>query len=219
MTVDRFIASWLSFSIAARNLLSNEKSFQAWFAASLIQEFGFSRVYRELHIEKEQLRKPCKSFRQAFDTLNMHEGNEFIPDICIAREENVDTRHSATRDKGLRDIKNMLSKMSMITEFKVSASSKKATSFRSVRKDLLKLGLLGYAADCCFTPAMCIMEQSSRSNDSYLSRLEQELSTWPETWPRPHILLTRKQTTGWEVLHASGGIKLVGFRRIAEINQ
>jgi len=50
------------FEITVENLIhssfdlqANESDYQAWYAASVIAEFGMSRVYREVHLMRTQL--------------------------------------------------------------------------------------------------------------------------------------------------------------------
>jgi hypothetical protein len=138
------------FEIAAANFVNscismkaNECAFQAWFAASMIQEFGLARVYREVHLWKDDLfgltdRQPITS---AFD-----QGNELFPDVSISWQPDVDARHSSTRSEGCRHAGDMLAQLAIVSEFKVTGSTSKATPRSFIRQDLAKLGVYESAA-------------------------------------------------------------------------
>lgn len=51
----RFEIAVENFFRSAFELQANEAAYQAWYAASVIAEFGLSRVYREVHLSRKQL--------------------------------------------------------------------------------------------------------------------------------------------------------------------
>ena len=59
---------------------ANEKAFQAWYASSIIQEFGISHVYREIHLWKKELFFLAPPNRL---TAKLEKGNELFPDRYI----------------------------------------------------------------------------------------------------------------------------------------
>lgn len=65
---------------SAYDLSANEKAFQAWYAASVIQEFGLSRVYREIHLMKSELVELVPThILKGFER-----GNELFPDLSVS---------------------------------------------------------------------------------------------------------------------------------------
>lgn len=136
---ERFEIAVSNFGRSCLSMRSNEKAFQAWFAACVIQEFGLSRVYREVHLDKKQL----------FIGLDPHpywdglrKGNELFPDLSVSWDPDVDTRHSSNRKD---DAAQMLRRMAIVSEFKVTGSTSDATPRAHVLRDLQKLTLFATA--------------------------------------------------------------------------
>lgn len=137
---DRFEIAVGNFVRSCFDLLANEKAFQAWFAASVIQEFGLSRVFREVHLDKRQLAQLVPpGLMEGFAR-----GNELFPDLSISWEEAIDARHTQARSDEL-DAGGMLSQFGIISEFKVTSSTARPTPPRAIRTDIRKLGLLAAA--------------------------------------------------------------------------
>ena len=200
----RFEIAVTNFASSAFALQANEKAFQAWYAASVIQEFGLSRVYREVHLNKQQL----SSVLDPADWPDfLLKGNELFPDLSVSWDPAIDARHTASRPDDL-DAGAMLREFSIVSEFKVTASTKWSTSPGPVRKDLRKLGLLGAAADSVEDRAanarrpslyMVILDNHMRDGEPLsryrpermrvvLAKVRQE---WPEGVRKPTTLVAR----------------------------
>lgn len=79
----RFEIAVSNFGRSCIGMRANEKAFQAWYAACVIQEFGLSRVYREVHLNKPELFELAQ--RHSF-TSALEEGNELFPDLSVSWE-------------------------------------------------------------------------------------------------------------------------------------
>jgi hypothetical protein len=161
------------FEIAAQNfgrscisMKANEKAFQAWYAACVIQEFGLSRVYREVHLSKRFLKELIGD--EAVATGIIEEGNELFPDLSVSWEPDVDARHSRTRTADLKHAGAMLQQFGILSELKVTGSTSIATSKAMLRKDLRKLAefLTAYKA------AKPLMDIPKRGLAAYLVVLD-----------------------------------------------
>lgn len=143
----RFVVAVGNFGRSCISLQSNERSFQAWYAASVIQEFGLSQVYREVHLKKESLFREIKDrpFHPFFSDLR--KGHELFPDLSISWEPDLDTRHSDSRDPQLAPAGAMLSKLAIVTELKVTGSTGVATAQKDLLTDLRKLALFAAARE------------------------------------------------------------------------
>lgn len=137
------------FEIAAGNfgrsciaMRANEKAFQAWYAACVIQEFGLSRVYREVHLWKEELFALAGTSPL---TEALKEGNELFPDLSISWQPDIDARHSSTREELHKKAGEMLKQFGILSELKVTGSTGKATGPRAIRQDLAKLAVFAAA--------------------------------------------------------------------------
>lgn len=128
----RFEVAVANFGLSTMYLKANEKAFQAWYAASVVQEFGMARVYREVHLAKEH-------FRDILPEASGLDGNEFLLDLSVSYLPNLDARHSATRDE-LKNAGRMLTEgLSIITEFKATGSTKRPTTRDALKTDIQKL--------------------------------------------------------------------------------
>jgi hypothetical protein len=135
---NRFEIAVSNFGRSCIDLQSNEKAFQAWFASCVIQEFGISYVYREIHLGKAEL------FRLAPDNdikKRVKAGNELFPDLSISWTPNIDTRHSSTRKNNLRKAGAFLKEFCILSELKVTGSTSKPTPPRDIKNDIAKLFL------------------------------------------------------------------------------
>lgn len=129
---------------------SNEKAFQAWFAVSVIHEFGLSRVVREVHLEKPQLFALIRQsplFEASSIIARFESGNELFPDLSVMWEPDVDTRHTLTRNKEYADARLMLPQIAIVTELKVTGSTSVATPKAQIVNDLEKLAVFRSAHD------------------------------------------------------------------------
>jgi hypothetical protein len=90
----RFEIALSNFGRSCIDLQANEKAFQAWYAACIIQEFGLSHVYREIHLWKSEL---FASSRPNEMTIALKKGNELFPDVSVSWLPDIDVRHSSTR--------------------------------------------------------------------------------------------------------------------------
>lgn len=211
---NRFITAWVNFCTSVVALKSNEKSFQAWFASSLIQEFGLARVYREVNLDKASI-KDCFSdpslrelFPKLYSKLDM-DGNELFPDICISKSPNLDTRHPAARPKNTQEFKQIISEICISTELKVAASTYKATAtqYNKIYYDVLKLGLIMNAAreneglPLCFACVLDNLEKAQPEEfvqQKYIQRLQEDVSKWPVGWTKPTLMVTAPIQTNAE---------------------
>lgn len=144
---NRFEIAVSNFGRSCIDLQSNEKAFQAWFASCVIQEFGISYVYREIHLGKAEL------LRLTPDNIlknRIKEGNELFPDLSISWSPNIDTRHSSTRKNNLRKAGAFLKKFCILSELKVTGSTSKPTPPRDIKNDIAKLFL--FSAGHLYSP-------------------------------------------------------------------
>jgi hypothetical protein len=133
---NRFEIAVSNFGRSCIDMQANEKAFQAWYAACIVQEFGLSHVYREIHLWKSEL------FRLAPPnelTKNLQKGNELFPDVSVSWFPDIDARHSSTREKKLREAGAFLGEFSLISELKVTGSTSNPTRPGDVLKDIAKL--------------------------------------------------------------------------------
>ena len=136
----RFEIAVENFFPSTFDLHANEAAYQAWYAASVIAEFGVSRVYREVHLSRRRLAELASpEIRVGFE-----KGTQLFPDLSVSWEEAIDVRHSSTRDDSL-DAAGMLDQFGIITEFKATASTGKPTQPAAIRRDIRKLGLFAEA--------------------------------------------------------------------------
>ena len=138
----RFEIAVANFGQSCIAMRANEKAFQAWFAASVIQEFGLSRVYREIHLAKKELLELTSDLEVP---QRLREGNELFPDISVSWLPDIDARHSNTRDHNIRFIGDFLLKFAILTELKVTGSGGSSTPSQDIKTDLWKLGLFSLA--------------------------------------------------------------------------
>lgn len=191
---------------------SNEKAFQGWFAACVIQEFGLSKVYREVHLDKKELFTGISD--QPF-VEDLRTGNELFPDLSISWEPDVDTRHTSNRDCNAAE---MLSQMAIVTEFKVTGSTSAATPHVQVLRDLQKLALFSMVAagHTEATPRglatyMVVLDNFNvrkphllYSKERFATFLSDLTEQWPTRIDRPTVLLLSPSEDGC-VMHRFGG--------------
>lgn len=197
---DRFEVAVGNFARSSFDLQANEKAFQAWYAASVIHEFGMSRVYREVHLNKRELKELVDP-----DTWSgvLDGGNEVLPDLCVSWEPAIDARHTAARPASL-DAGGMLRQLAIVSEFKVTGSTKSHTPPRHIRQDLMKLGLLtdahlsaGSASARKLSCYLVILDNHGAPESPkghYGQRrmnplLSKTWESWPERVPRPTVLV------------------------------
>lgn len=199
----RFEIAVGNFGRSCIGMKANEKSFQAWYASSLIQEFGLSRVYRELHLSTEQL------FRRAGDHpfyASLRDGSELFPDIGVSWEPDIDARHSRTRD-GKIGARTLLLQFGIITEFKVTGSTKNRTAFGDIKRDLEKLALFTMARKSAAAggspPCACYMvildnhglgdstrRRSPYDSEAFAAKLDG--MGWPSEIPAPTVMVIQR---------------------------
>lgn len=138
----RFEIAVSNFGRSCIDMDANEKAFQAWFASCVIQEFGISYVYREIHLWKKELFDlvPANDL-----TTKLQSGNELFPDVSVSWFPNIDARHSSTRDLGLKNPGIFLNEFSIVCELKVTGSTSKPTQPRQILNDIAKLYLFSAA--------------------------------------------------------------------------
>ena len=204
---NRFEIAVGNFGHSCIAMRANEKAFQAWFAASVIQEFGLSRVYREIHLAKRELLAlaPTMDLPQT-----LREGNELFPDLSVSWLPDIDARHSNTRDHSVRAVGDFLLKFAILTELKVTGSGGTSTSPKDIKTDLWKLALFSSVhtahrktfADLTGTDAtlrtyMVIMDNFSKGGQfksAYSALKLKEIfdsisDKWPEYVAKPTILV------------------------------
>ena len=140
----RFEIALSNFGRSCMDMQANEKAFQAWYASCIIQEFGLSRVYREIHLWKSEL------FRLSHVndmTKPLEKGNELFPDISVSWFPNIDARHSRTRINRLRQAGALLNEFAIISELKITGSTHNPTPPRAVFSDIAKLFIFSEAHD------------------------------------------------------------------------
>ncbi|MCX5661407.1 MAG: hypothetical protein NTW19_17130 [Planctomycetota bacterium] len=137
----RFEIAVGNFGRSCIDMRANEKAFQAWYAACVIQEFGLRRVYREVHLAKPDLFEfaPACSFTAPHKT-----GNELFPDLSVSWED-VDARSSNTRRSELKHAGAMLMQFGILSELKVTGSTGVATLPQQIERDLSKLAVFAAA--------------------------------------------------------------------------
>jgi len=211
---NRFITAWVNFCTSVVTLQSNEKSFQAWFASPLIQEFGLARVYREVHLDKPHI-KGCFSgpelkdlFPKLYRSLGM-DGNELFPDVCVSRRPYLDTRHTAARSRDTQHFTQIIKEIDIVTELKVAMSEKGAmgTQYNLVYLDVQKLGLIMNATGSEGSRPLffaCVLENLPKPKPvdfverKFTQRLQEDGRTWPANWRKPTILITAPISVGSE---------------------
>jgi len=193
----RFEIAVENFFRSAFELHANEAAYQAWYAASVIAEFGVSRVYREVHLMRTQLAELVSP-----ETLvGFEKGNELVPDLCVSWEEAIDARHTRARPPEL-DASGMLDSLAIVTEFKATASTMDPTPPRDIRRDLRKLGLFAEAHVGSGTNPlavyMVILDNHRKDNETSSSRYRRDrmirllggvAEKWPESAPKPVVLV------------------------------
>ena len=191
----RFEIAVENFFRSAFELQANEAAYQAWYAASVIAEFGLSRVYREVHLSRKQL----ADLVSTEILVGFEKGNELFPDLSVSWEEAVDARHTEAREL---DAAGMLDQFGIITEFKATASTAKPTPPAAIGRDLKKLGLFAeaHAANCTKPLAtyMVILDNhvkkdgtpgSKYRRERMIELLERVARDWPDSAPKPVVLV------------------------------
>ena len=193
----RFEIAVENFFRSTFDLQANEAAYQAWYAASVIAEFGLSRVYREVHLSRRQL----ADLVSPEILVGFEKGNELFPDLSVSWEEAVDARSTEARGDEL-DAAGMLNQFGIITEFKATASTAKPTPPAAIKRDLRKLGLFAEAHAAKGTNPlatyMAILDNHRRADRTPASRyrrermielLERVAKNWPESAPKPVVLV------------------------------
>jgi hypothetical protein len=193
----RFEIAVENFFRSAFDLHGNEAAYQAWYAASVIAEFGLSRVYREVHLMRTQLAELVSPETR----VGFEKGNELVPDLCVSWEEAIDARHTRARPPEL-DASGMLDSLAIVTEFKATASTMKPTPPRDIRRDLRKLGLFAEAhRKTGINPMatyMVILDNHRKDNETSSSRYRRErmirllegvVEDWPESASKTVVLV------------------------------
>lgn len=201
----RFEIAVSNFGRSCIEMDANEKAFQAWYASCVIQEFGLSHVYREVHLWKKELFSlaPANALTEGLEA-----GNELFPDVSVSWIPNVDARHSSTREKSLRKAGDFLYQFSILSELKVTGSTSKPTPPRQTKIDITKLYIFSAAHKAhsesiggsfplrCY---MVVLDNAKNSRGEYrrsytkskIDRLLKEniLHLWGEDIPKPRIIL------------------------------
>jgi len=140
--VNRFEIAVSNFGQSCFDLQANEKAFQAWYASYVIQEFGISHVYREIHLWKSHLRELIPNS----DVLGKYlSGNELFPDVSVSWYPNIDARHSNTRNDSFQNAGAFLNQFSIVSELKVTGSTLRSTPISSIINDIIKLYIFSAA--------------------------------------------------------------------------
>ena len=199
----------LRFEIAVGNFIrscidlrANEAAFQAWYANAVIAEFGLARVYRETHLARSHLAEIAPN---SILSPNLKQGgNEFFPDLSVARLPAIDARNTAARDGSVRHAGEMLGQFSIVTEFKATGSTIKPTPPRAIRTDLFKLAVFAEAHGAANPDApgplatyMIILdnfEKRERRRPHYgperIARVLQDVEAdWPKDVHRPTVIV------------------------------
>lgn len=202
--INRFEIAVSNFGRSCIDMQANEKAFQAWYASSLIQEFGISYVYREIHLWKKELFDLAPANKL---TDNLKKGNELFPDISVSWYPDIDARHSSTRESKLKEAGALLKEFVIISEFKVTGSTLNPTSQKDVLKDIAKLSVFSEAhktfgmKNGSILPLKCYMVvldnakniegdfRKSYSKDKIEKMLEQVIEDWKDVVPKPCIVL------------------------------
>jgi len=201
----RFEIAVSNFGRSCLEMRGNEKAFQAWYAACVIQEFGLSRVYREVHLDKRQLERLTRGSIPDRDLpRELTVGNELFPDLSISWEPDIDARHTNTRDAAVADAGDMLQQFGILSELKVTGSTGKSTPLKAIRQDLIKLGLFMAAHKAATKPpparirglaAYLVIMDNHKKGGSFTSacrRMDELIPgkfSWPPSVPRPRILV------------------------------
>ncbi len=205
----RFEIAIENFGRSCLDMRANEKCFQAWFAASVIHEFGMSRVYREVHLSKDDLLdKPEVSPLAS----KIKKGNELFPDISVSWLPNVDARHSASRDSNFRRAAAMLAQFAIVSELKVTGSSGTHTSPSALRLDLAKLFVFARAQAKAQAPErlstyLVVLDNARRNLDDFRNHYSREMprvlnrvrKEWPTDKPAPVVALISPQMSRCQV--------------------
>ena len=78
---ERFEIAVGNFMRSCIDLQANEAAFQAWYATSVAAEFGLARVYREIHVTRDELAEITPNAIRLPDLTE--KGNEFFPDLSV----------------------------------------------------------------------------------------------------------------------------------------
>ena len=204
---ERFEIAVGNFGRSCISMRANEKAFQAWYAASVIQEFGLARVYREVHFWKSEI-APYLTDNPMFDFIR--KGNEVFPDLSVSWEPDVDARHSSTRDDSVKCANKMIQQFGILSELKVTGSTGIATSLDALRQDLAKLAaflmlhknsnLESVESDSSLAAYMVILDnhQSEINRSSVADErtrvanfLDRTNQLWPVGTVKPYVLVVR----------------------------
>jgi hypothetical protein len=138
----RFEIALSNFGRSCMDMQANEKAFQAWYASCIIQEFGLSHVYREIHLWKSELFE-LSSLNEM--TKPLEKGHELFPDVSVSWYPDIDARHSSTRKNKLRPAGALLSEFAIISELKVTGSTSNPTPPKAIFIDISKLFIFSEA--------------------------------------------------------------------------
>jgi hypothetical protein len=200
----RFEVALSNFGRSCIDLQANEKAFQAWFSACIIQEFGLSHVYREIHLWKSELFEFAVPNKM---TKSLETGNELFPDVSVSWLPDIDVRHSSTRGKDLKAAGALLCEFAIISELKVTGSTLHPTPPKAIISDISKLFIFAEAHHNysqknskpnllkCY---MVIFDNAKNSNGLFKrtytkekidKMLKEPLISWPANVPKPDLAL------------------------------
>jgi hypothetical protein len=200
----RFEIALSNFGRSCMDMQANEKVFQAWYAACIIQEFGLSHVYREIHLWKSEL---FELSRPNDMTKSLAKGNELFPDVSVSWFPDIDARHSSTRENNLRPAGALLSEFAIISELKVTGSTLHPTPPKAIFIDISKLFVFSEAHknfssnNESTSPLKCYMVVFDNAKNligefkkSYTKAkidqiAERALNYWTDGVPKPDIAL------------------------------
>jgi hypothetical protein len=214
----RFEIAVANFGRSCIDLRANEKAFQAWYAASVIQEFGMSRVYREVHCNASYLRELLFEHKLL---AKFKMKNEIFPDLSISWASNIDARHTSTRIANLEkhdenpQKDKILQKFAIVSELKVTGSTANATTPRAIKRDFVKLTLLadaqrkevgsGASNDGGFSAYSVILDNhfsvsrrlDHNESESQIAKiLFKAKEEWPEDSIKPKVIVIQPAKTG-----------------------
>ena len=200
----RFEIALSNFGRSCMDLQANERAFQAWYAACVIQEFGLSHVYREIHLWKSELFALSRPNEM---TIALKKGNKLFPDVSVSWLPDIDVRHSSTRDNNLRPAGALLSEFAIISELKVTGSTLHPTPPKAIFIDISKL-LVFLEAHKSFSNKkgnssllrcyMVVFDNAKNSDGEFKKSYtkgkideiaKKALNYWPKSVPKPDLAL------------------------------
>ena len=170
----RFEIAVSNFGRSCIDMQANEKAFQAWYASCIVQEFGLSHVYREIHLGKSELFRLAPANEL---TKNLRKAGAFLSEFSLISELKV--TGSTSRPTPPRDVLKDIAKL-----FVFSSAHK---SFSELHSSNLPLRCYMVVLDNAKDKESNFKKSYSESKIDWL--VDKARKSWKDGVPKPCVML------------------------------